>query len=136
MSSVENIPISHEEYRSGKYKLTSSSGGEHTARIIYNDDGSINDSTYSDSYKREHGLGQYAKKEDEGKKSKKKEKVKETAKEVAGGVTQGIKETICDFFCYGSFFRDNGILGFVLYLVCFPVILIWIIIRTLFHLVF
>ncbi len=56
MSSVENIPISHEEYRSGKYKLTSSSGGEHTARIIYNDDGSINDSTYSDWYKRERIL--------------------------------------------------------------------------------
>ena len=55
MSSVEKILISHEEYRSAKYKSTSSSGGEHTARIIYNDDGSINDSTYSDSYKREHG---------------------------------------------------------------------------------
>ncbi len=32
MSSVEDIPISHEEYRSGKYKTTSSSGGEQGTR--------------------------------------------------------------------------------------------------------
>lgn len=45
------IPISHEEYLSGKYQSVSSSGGKHEARVWYKDNGDIDEeSTYSRSY--------------------------------------------------------------------------------------
>ena len=45
------IPISHEEYLSGKYQSVSSSGGKHEARVWYKDNGDIDEeSTYSRAY--------------------------------------------------------------------------------------
>lgn len=68
---TERRRITHEEYMSGKWsnvsigsELTnphdaSSSKTYYEAQVIYNDDGSVSESCYSDSWKRKNKLGRY-----------------------------------------------------------------------------
>ncbi|MBO5880463.1 MAG: hypothetical protein J6Q57_02280 [Paraprevotella sp.] len=60
MASMKIVPISHDEYLSGKWQSVSSSSGKHEAKVFYKDDGSIDECSYSDSYCRKHQLGRYA----------------------------------------------------------------------------
>lgn len=129
MSTVENIQISHEDYVSGKYQSTSSNSGEHSARVVYNDDGSINEAeTYSRDYQKKNKIGKYAE-------EKKESKFKKEAKKAGKEVKEGIKETISDFFCWEPF-SGMGWFGVILYIICFPIILLWIIIRIIFQILF
>lgn len=71
MSKVEKKRISHEEYMSGKWQnvfigseLTdphdgTSSKTYYEARVSYNDDGSVNENSYTDSWQRKNKLGCY-----------------------------------------------------------------------------
>lgn len=69
MSSMKMVPISHEEYLSGKWQSVSSSSGKHEAKVFYKDDGSIDECSYTDSYCRKHQLGRYAPKAESSSKS-------------------------------------------------------------------
>ncbi len=73
MAKVEHIRISHDEYMTGKWQSVSqgseltdphdgsSSKTYYEARVYYNDDGTINESSYSDSWKRKNKIGNYKK---------------------------------------------------------------------------
>lgn len=79
---IKNVHIdSDTEDHKSIYKYTSWQGGELTARISYNNDGSINaDNTYNEWYNKKHKLGSFAKSDDD---DAKKERSK--AKSKSGG---------------------------------------------------
>lgn len=64
---IKNVHIDSDiEDHKAIYKYTSWKGGELTARIEYNNDGSINaDNTYSEWYLKKHKLGRFAKSDDD-----------------------------------------------------------------------
>ena len=56
----ETIEISLEEYNSGKYQSTSTRGSNRYADVYYNNGKIVPESTYTDRYQKEKGIGKYA----------------------------------------------------------------------------
>jgi hypothetical protein len=64
-----------------------------------------------------------------------KQKTKDRIKEELKDTKEGVKDEISDFFCYEPF-RGMGCIGVGLYIILLPLIILWIIIRTIFRMIF